>query len=83
MNWTGAEFEDYKKNLDLLKKSMMAAWTSHQMTHYMVQIKQHFLQFVPPSISQHLTFFSFTIWSVFCTTTHHGLSKSMEAYLYG
>ena len=36
MNWTSAEFEDYKKNLDLFKKSMIAAWTSHQMTHYMV-----------------------------------------------
>ena len=30
-----------------------------------------------------LNYFLFTICSIFCTTTHLGLSKSMEAYLYG
>lgn len=38
MKWTNAELEDYKKNLDLFKKSMIAAWTDHQITHYMVSI---------------------------------------------
>ena len=36
MNWTGAKLEDYKMNLDLFKKSMIAAWINHQITHYMV-----------------------------------------------
>ena len=30
-----------------------------------------------------LNYFSFIICNIFCTTTHLGLSKSMEAYLYG
>ena len=36
MNWTCAKLEDYKANIDLFKKSMIAAWTSHQITHYTV-----------------------------------------------
>ena len=37
MKWTNVELEDYKKNLDMFKKSMIAAWTDHQITHYMVR----------------------------------------------
>ena len=39
MNWTGAEFEDYKKNLDLFKKSMIVVLVSSQLIKSVFYIK--------------------------------------------